>query len=111
MKQTVIALFLTSTRASWGEWNRSAYCDYTQPKVNSENMGADYFYSTDECQLFCEQADQEASDIMYGDSLCCDYEQWEDGTYDCTLYNSGLVEDNEFPTQVDADGNIVGADF
>ena len=64
--------------------------------VDDESISADYFYTSDECTRFCEAADQEDEDIEYGTKLCCDYEDWTDGTYDCTLYETDKVIVNEY---------------
>ena len=109
--QTVITLFLGIANASWGEWDRSAYCDFTYPKVGREEISAEYFYSNEECSFFCETTDQNDVTIKYGDQLCCDYESWEDGTYTCSLYNTGVTLSNDYPTTLDAEGNPMGNDF
>lgn len=42
------------------------------------------------------EADSGASDIAYGEKLCCDYESWPDGSYDCALYtDTGVQPDGE----------------
>ena len=76
------AVLIGSVQAAWGTWNQSAYCNY-----NSEEVDATMMISTEaECAAFCKEADMNALNIPYGTKECCDFEDWGDGTYDCTLY-------------------------
>ncbi len=55
----------------------------------------EYFYSNDQCAYFCEVTDQNSNSIESGTELCCDYEQWSDGSYDCSLYKgNGTILNN-----------------
>ena len=111
MKQTALTMLVATTTASWGEWDRQEYCDYTQDKVDTENIDSDFYYTTEECAYFCETTDQETGDIAYGDALCCDFEAWEDGSYDCTLYKGDSTLENGYVAPVSADGTVMGNDF
>ena len=96
MKQTIIALLVSFTSATWGEWDGANYCSYEQDVVGQEKIESDFYYSQDQCASFCEQSDQQDTTISYGTSLCCDYEQWADGSYDCTLYKGNTTVENQF---------------
>lgn len=86
MKQSVFVLCAATASASWGEWDTSNYCDFSQEEVAQEKITSEFYYSSDQCSYFCQTSDQERDDITYGTDLCCDFEQWADGSYDCTLY-------------------------
>ena len=111
MKQTVVSMLVATTTASWGEWDRQEYCDFNQDKIDTENISSDYYYTTEECSYFCETTDQSNGDIAYGDGLCCDFEAWEDGSYDCTLYKGRVTLENGYVAPVGTDGTVMGNDF
>ena len=39
-----------------------------------------------DCQNFCKSTAKYSVDLKENDDLCCDYEEWADGTYNCYLY-------------------------
>ena len=39
-----------------------------------------------DCQNFCRKTAKYSPELKENDDLCCDYEEWSDGTYNCYLY-------------------------
>ena len=91
-----LALCAATASATWGEWDSTNYCDFSQEEVDQEKITSDYYYSSDQCSYFCQITDQEDDTTPNGTDLCCDYEQWANGSYDCTLYKGGSTIANSF---------------
>ena len=97
MKQSIFVLCASTAAATWGEWDSANYCDFNATMVDIKLIEADVkSFSTEECAYFCETADQTVGTIEYGTELCCDYQSWADGTFDCVLYETGVVITNDF---------------
>ena len=92
MKFVIATLLTTSASAKWGTWDIHAYCDFNQDEIaTSSNVS-----SKAECAQFCEDADMSALHISYGTKECCDYENWGDGSIDCTLYHGSDTMSNSY---------------
>mgnify|MGYP006906865314 CR=1 FL=1 len=43
-------------------------------------------FGTDDCQAFCFEISEDFDDVSYNDEFCCDYESWDDGSFNCYVY-------------------------
>ena len=80
-----LVTLLTLSPVESSRWMKERYCDYNQLMIDESQMEA-RTDPKDECQNFCTYTAKYASQINLGDSLCCDFEEWTDGTYNCYLF-------------------------
>ena len=79
--------------AEWDVWQEYEFCDYEQNVLVSEEFSSDPSYNKATCTQFCKKTVQQNNKNYYfGDVLCCDYEEWADGTFDCYLYEGGKTQ-------------------
>ena len=52
--------------------------------------------SVDDCGDWCMQVDAADKSIPRDSDLCCDYEMWEEGTFECSLYRGSVVVPNPY---------------
>ena len=107
MKFAVIALIASTTSATWGVWDSSAYCDFSNEVIEEKNVDSFTYFSKAECATFCQSADLSALHVPYGTSECCDYESWSDGSTDCTLY----MGDETLPNYSDSSADFQSMTF
>ena len=117
MKFSVMAFIAPAAFAQ--TWKKNTYCDYDQ-FVIEEYTSTDAAYNSDSCFQWCLDIDTvEGANYNAGDDMCCDFEEWQDGTYNCYLYAGGVtvVQDmadypddtfnsNVFPHLMPADGGV-----
>ena len=90
MKASVLPLYLVlliikQASAEWGVWRPNRYCDYNQPLIDEISTTAPF--NTDDCKEFCRQTTKEnMQEFYWGDELCCDFEAWQDGSFNCYVY-------------------------
>ena len=64
------------------------YCDYEFPLHDEltipPNEGEETYLESD-CTEFCRSA---AEGLSGEQNLCCDYESWSDGSFNCYLYGA-----------------------
>ena len=81
-------------------WKKNSYCDYDQFVID-EYTSTDSNYNADTCFQWCVDLDKvEGSNYKSGDDMCCDFEEWQDGTFNCYLYAGGLTvsqDMNDYP--------------
>ena len=92
MKYAFAAVALmTETQALWGFWDTSAYCDYSMTFIDNTEM----IRSMEDCTQFCGAAADAAyygtPEMTWGGEMCCDYEEWSDGTFNCNLFVGGYT--------------------
>mgnify|MGYP006125347397 FL=1 len=59
------------------------------------NWFPDVEFSKEECIGICDKAAElslELDKIKEDSPLCCDFEQWSDGSYNCDLYKGNDIE-------------------
>ena len=71
---TLFLLFFGFANAEWSIWDSSKYCDFSQTILG------EWAASQLSCEHFCQLTDTSDS------AKCCDFENWADGSVDCTLY-------------------------
>ena len=86
MKVSFTALLASATMAQ--SWTKFSYCDYSQFVVE-EYTSSDVNYDSTTCFEWCLAKDAGAMGYTAGDDMCCDFEKWVDGTFNCYLYAGG----------------------
>ena len=80
------SLLLSSISAEWNVWQDYEYCNYDQ-KLVAEEFRSDPDYSISSCTDFCRETTfKNANNYYWGDAMCCDFEKWDDGSYNCYVY-------------------------
>ena len=73
------------------------YCDYKQMRIQSINS-FDPEFSEWQCFNFCEGVNNNKAEwykVDYGENLCCDYEEFQDGSKSCSLYLGAEKEEQD----------------
>ena len=66
------------------------------------NNDQDSSFTRDTCFEWCLSVDAEKGpDFVIGEEMCCDFEGWSDGTYECNLFGEGIVEDQDMDAYPD----------
>ena len=96
-------MFAAVGSASAQTWKEFSYCDYDQFVVE-EIIVTDPTFDATQCYNWCLEVDAGvASDYNAGDNMCCDFERWVDGSFNCYLYAGGKTVDqdmNDYPDDV-----------
>ena len=97
MKFTIL---LFSTASACRTWKWKTYCDFTQYVVaDSLNDAGSQFDTTCPCFQWCKEQDSLASkQYKDGVGMCCGYEKWSDGSYNCYLYAGNKTEPQDTAT-------------
>ena len=103
MKHFAVVAALMASSASAQTWKTNYYCDYEQFVIEEKTSTAEDF-SIDQCFEWCVATDKvEGSNYQTGEDMCCDYEEWSDGSFNCYLYAGGnqIKQDmNDYPDDV-----------
>ena len=83
-------LLLTSQAlAATNVWSEDLYCDYNQIKIEQFET-TDKTYSYYKCHQWCLEVDKQNGPYYdQGSDMCCDFEKWSDGSFNCYLYAGG----------------------
>ena len=79
--------------AYWGDWIDGTYCSIDNPliaEIYSENPE----YNEGFCEDFCRTNLESMPPGWEGEGkqFCCDYEAWEDKTFNCYIYEGIEIE-------------------
>ena len=93
MKIKSLFLFSTCTHlcdSKFGVWVTNKYCDYNQELFDEQSLSPNTGLLMDsQCADFCKEKTEKLPEPEDEDQyLCCDYEQWSDGSYNCYLYGA-----------------------
>ena len=98
MKISLISLMASTTMAQ--AWKAKSYCDYDQYVVD-ELTSTDKTFNQQTCWEWCLNIDTaEGTSYSNGADMCCDFEAWVDGSFNCYLYSGGLEvpqDMNDYP--------------
>ena len=89
-KLILISTCLHLCHSKFGVWVSNKYCDYNYELYDEETLPPNTGILMDsQCVEFCKSISEK---ISYDDAddkyLCCDYESWSDGSYNCYLYGA-----------------------
>ena len=86
-------VLLPLVSAEWGVWQEYEFCDYQQLQIVEEQYSSDPTYNKAACEKFClESVEKNNKSFYFGDALCCDFEQWNDGTFNCYLFEGDKTQ-------------------
>ena len=117
MKFSVVALIAPAAMAQ--TWKTNFYCDYEQFVIDEMTSTSEDF-NKDQCFEWCLATDKvEGTNYDAGADMCCDFEEWSDGSFNCYLYAGGkqiqqdmndypddTFNSNIFPHLMPADGGV-----
>ena len=88
MKYSVFMALIASS-VSAQDWKTNYYCDYEQFVIEEKTSTAED-YTKEQCFEWCVNTDKvEGSNYDSGEDMCCDFEEWSDGSFNCYLYAGG----------------------
>ena len=70
------------------QWKANMYCDYNQMRIQTKTS-FDPDFGLWDCYDFCESVNNNKAEwykVDYGENLCCDFEEFQDGSKSCSLY-------------------------
>ena len=78
---------MPKTLCAFGEWKEYTFCDFDQTLLaQSQTPSNQGPYFLEDCQEFCHESSENVSDLEESEPLCCDFEAFEDGSFNCNLF-------------------------
>ena len=87
--KSVVAFLPALVSAEWGNWVDNLYCDQESLTLVGEKMQGieEGTLAPTDCGDYClVTADENSSQYKKGAPLCCQFENWDDGSQTCFLY-------------------------
>ena len=79
------------------QWKPNMYCDYNQMRIQTKTS-FDPDFGLWDCYDFCESVNNNKAEwykVDYGENLCCDFEEFQDGSKSCSLYLGEEKQDQD----------------